>query len=339
MTSLLPLVILVAVLGVFSLVLLARGRDRTPFFDFIGKSLAEGFSFMETSRIREAAKAGGLKDLGLVFRSTRDLDRVITAIGGVEGGRSRETTRLLEKLYELRKRLEFEQPRYLMGIKSSRHLVHGQRLRVLLPGVGVFQSTVIDNNPRYLVLSWPVGMRLPKGFVWKGKKISVYFWRRDDAGYVFDSYVLDDLRIRDVPVIHVAHSESLLRTQKRKSIRTRTAISAYLYLLKRIEGAYEKAELEPGLRSRIVDLSEDGFALVIGGRAKEGLLVKAQFSLGGRELVMSGTVRSVDFDRSTNLSTIHVEAVSPSPRTRNALRAYVYGNNAGKGGSRIGAEG
>jgi len=339
MPSLLPLIIIVLILGAVSLVLLARSGKRTPFFDFIGKSLSSGFSFMEASRLREAAKAAGIKDNGLIFHSTRDLDKVIAAIGGVDGERSREVTRLLEKLFELRKRLEFEQPRYLMGIRSSRHLAQGQRLRVLLPSIGVFNSTLIDNNPRFMVLSWPLGIHLPKGFVWKGKKVSVYFWRRDDAGYVFDSYVLDDLRIRDVPVIHVAHSESLLRTQKRKSVRTRTTIPAYLYLLKRIEGAFEKPELEPGLRSRIADLSEDGFALTIGGRARVGLLVKAQFSLGARQIVMSGTVRSVDYDRTTNQSTMHVEAVSPSPRMRNALRSYVYGNNAGKGDSRIEAEG
>ncbi len=338
MPSFLPLIIVVIILAILSLILLARSGSRTPFFDFVGKALSEGFSFMETSRLREAAKVSGLKDLGLIFRSARDLDRVIAAIGGVDGAKSREIARLLEKLYELRKRLEFEQPRYLMGIRSSRHLGQGQRLRVLLPGIGVFHSTLIDNNPRYMVLSWPLGIKLPKGFVWKGKKVSVYFWRRDDAGYVFDSYVLDDLRIRDVPVIHVAHSESLLRTQKRKSIRTRTTIPAYLYLLKRIEGAFEKPELQPGLRSRLVDLSEDGFALLIGGKAREGILVKAQFALGTRQIVMSGTVKSVDFDRTANQSTMHVEAVPPSPRMRNALRSYVYGNNAGNDESRIEAE-
>jgi len=332
------LVVAVVILAVFSLVLLARGRDRTPIFDFVGKFLSLGFSFVEGSKLREAAKAAGVKDLGLVFKSARDLDRVIAAIGGVEGPKSREVVRLLEKLYELRKRLEFEQPRYLMGIRTSRHLAQGQRLRVLLSGIGVFHATLIDNNPRFLVLSWPLGIKLPKGFVWKGKKLSVYFWRRDDAGYVFDSYVLDDLRIRDVPVIHVAHSESLLRTQKRKSVRTSTTIPAHLYLLQRIEGAFEKPEIRPGLRSRLVDLSEDGFALLIGGRAKEGLLVKTQFTLGTRQVVMSGTVRSVDFDRSTNRSTIHVEAVSPSSRTRNVLRSYVYGNNAGNDDARMKAE-
>ncbi|MFZ4618026.1 MAG: PilZ domain-containing protein, partial [Rectinemataceae bacterium] len=159
------------------------------------------------------------------------------------------------------------------------------------------------------------------------RRVSVYFWRRDDAGYVFDSFVLDDLRMGGVPVIHIAHSESLLRTQKRKSVRAKTTIPAFLYLLNRIEGAFEKPELRPGFRARLADLSEDGFAIAIGGKAKEGLLVKAQFSLGTRQIVMCGTVKSIDFDRNANQSTLHIQAVSPSPRTRNAIRTFVYGAN------------
>ena len=39
---------------------------------------------------------------------------------------------------------------------------------------------------------------------------------------------------------------------------------------------------------------------------------------------MSGTVRSVDFDADSNRSVLHVEAVTPSPRMRNAIRSFVY---------------
>jgi len=326
MPILVPLAILVAVLALVTGALLLRGGKKTSFVEFLAKALGEGFSLMEANRLNEAASVAQVADRGAIFWSPRDLDRVIAAIGGVDVTRSREIAGLLDKLYTLRKRLEFDQPRFQMGIRSSRQMAQGQRVRLLVVGLGVFNSTLVDNNQRFLVLSWPLGLRLPKGFVWKGKKISIYFWRREDAGYVFDSYVLDDLRIMVVPVIHVAHSESLLRTQKRKSVRARTTMPAYLYLLKRIEGAFEKPELTAGLRSRLADISEDGFALVIGGKAKEGLLVKAQFALGRRQIVMSGTVKSIDFDRDKNQSILHVQAVPPSARTRNAIRSFVYGN-------------
>ncbi len=322
------LVVLVAVLAVASLALLARGQKRYSLVEFHLKGKDAGFSMAELANIREAATFARLRDPTSVFASARELDRVIALLIARQRelgrDRSREGIAFMDKVYALRKRLEFEQPRYKSGIRSSRQLSQGQRLRVLVQGVGVYNSTVIDNNSRYLVLSYPTGGRFPKDFVWKGKKISVYLWRREDAGYVFDTYVIDDLRIRNVPVLHAAHSEALLRTQKRKSVRSRAGFPAYLYLLKRIEGAFEKPERDPGLRCRIEDISEEGFAVAIGGVAKPGLQVKAQFYLDDRQIVMSGVTRSVDYDAEKNRSILHVEASAPSPRTRNAIRSYVY---------------
>jgi len=323
------LIILVIILLAGASVFAARGGKRYSWVEYYLRSREAGLSVPEARQLRDAAAAAGLGDPTNVLWSTRDLDRAISALVErlrKEGrDRSREGIAIVDRVYALRKELEFEQPRFKYGIKSSRNIAHGQRVRVLVYGIGVFNATVIDNNARYLVVSYPTGGRMPKDWVWKGKKVSIYFWRHEDAGYVFDSYVIDDLRIRNIPVLHVSHSEALLRTQKRRSIRARSRIPAYLYILKRIEGAYEKPEKAPGLRAQIQDLSEDGLAVAIGGKALPGLKVKLQFALDDRSIVMSGTVKSVDYDAEKNRSVVHVEAVTPSPRTRNAIRSYVYG--------------
>jgi c-di-GMP-binding flagellar brake protein YcgR len=320
---------LVTVLFFISLLFFMRGRKRYSWLEYYLKGKDSGFSFAEAKAMSAAATRAGVADPTNIFWSPRDLDRTISALVGQgtapgAAAAGRENTVFIEKVYELRKKLEFDQPRYKAGIRASRQIAQGQRIRLLVQGVGVFGCTVMDNNSQFLVVTYPSGARLPPGFVWKGKKVSVYFWRRDDAGYVFDSYVLDDMRIRSVPVVHLGHSESLLRTQKRRSVRSRAKTSAYLYILKRIEGAFEKPERDLGLRCIIQDLSEDGFSVLIGGKARIGLTVKVQFFLGERQIVMSGTVRSIDYDSDNNRSVLHVEAVMPSPRTRNAIRSYVY---------------
>lgn len=316
----------VVVLSIVSLVFFLRGRKRFSWLEFYFKGKDAGLSFSQTRALSQAATRAGVQDPTNVFWSPRDLDRTISSLLGSQNPlvRGREGNLFVEKVYEVRKRLEFEQPRYKAGIRSSRQIAQSQRVRLLVHGYGVFGATVLDNNSQFIVVTYPSGGRLPPGFVWKGQKVSVYFWRRDDACYVFDSYILDDMRIRSIPVVHLAHSEALLRTQKRRSVRSRSKTPAYLYVLKRIEGAFEKVERDPGLRCVIQDLSEDGFSALIGGKAKVGLVVKAQFYIGERQIVMSGTVRSVDFDREANRSVLHVEAVVPSPRTRNAIRSYVY---------------
>ena len=326
---------LIALLSVLVLILLVvvlssavRGAKRYSWAEYYLKAKEAGMGLSEAKQLRDAAAIAGLSDPTNVLWSPRDMDKAIAVLGAAlkrDGrDRSREGVLLMDKVYALRKGIEFEQPRFKYGIRSSRQIGAGQRLRVLVHGVGVFGSTVIDNNARFIVVSYPIGSRLPKDWDWKGKKVSIYFWRREDAGYVFDSYVIDDLRIRSVPVLQVSHSEALLRTQKRKSIRARSKIPAFLYLLKRIEGAYERPERVPGLRALVQDLSEDGAAVAIGGKARPGLQVKLQFGLEERSVVMSGTVRSVDFDADSNRSVLHVEAVTPSPRMRNAIRSFVY---------------
>jgi len=322
------LLIVVVILLFVTGTLLLRGERRFSPLEYYARGKEVGFTMSETKAILDIARMAGVRDPTSALWSIRELDACIRAFGKKnrnEGkDRDRMTLQFMEKLYDFRKRLEFEQPKYKAGITNSRFIRTNQRIRILVEGMGVYSSTVIDSNDRYLVVSYPVGARIPSGFQWKGARISVYFWRQEDAGYVFDTYVLEDLRIRDIPVLQLGHSESLLRTQKRKSLRVRSRMPAYLYLLRRLEGAYEKPERVPGLKCVIQDLSEDGVSVLIGGRAKVGLLVKAQFYVGDDQIVMSGTVRAAEYDASKNQSLMHVEAVQPSPRMRNLIRSHVY---------------
>jgi c-di-GMP-binding flagellar brake protein YcgR len=327
-----PLIALLSIIVVCLLIpasaVVLRGAKRYSWIEYYIRTRDAGLSFSESRQLREAASLAGVVDPTNVLWSPRDLDKAISILSASlkrgDRDRDREGIAMMDHVYSLRKAIEFEQPRFKYGIRSSRRIATGQRLRVLVHGIGVFDATLIDNHTRYLVISYPIGGRLPGTWVWKGKKVSIYFWRREDAGYVFDSYVIDDLRIRSIPVLQISHSEALLRTQKRKSVRARSRIPAYLYLLKRIEGAYEKPERAPGLRAIVQDVSEDGAAVAIGGKAVIGLQVKLQFGLQERSVVMSGTVRSVEYDPMTNRSVIHIEAVTPSPRMRNAIRSFVY---------------
>jgi hypothetical protein len=321
------LLVVVVILLLVTLTLLLRGERRFSPLEYFARGKEVGFNLSESRAILTMSRLAGVPDPTAALWSIRELDASIKAFSKkfrAEGKeRDRATLGFMEKLYEFRKRLEFEQPKYRSGIASSRFIRANQRIRVLVEGVGVYSSTVIDSNERYLVVSYPVGGRIPAGFQWKGSRVSVYFWRQEDAGYVFDTYVLEDLRIRDIPVLQLGHSESLMRTQKRKSLRVRSRMPAYLYLLKRLEGAYEKPERVPGLKCVVQDVSEDGTSILIGGKAKVGLLVKAQFFIGDDQIVVSGTVRGAEYDAGKNQSLL------PSPRMRNMIRSHVY--NVGPG--------
>ncbi len=75
----------------------------------------------------------------------------------------------------------------------------------------------------------------------------------------------------------------------------------------------------PGL-----DISEDGAAILIGGRAKAGLPIKLQIKLYTETIVMCGIIRGVNFNQNKNQSVLHMKAVPLSFNMKNNVLSYVY---------------
>jgi c-di-GMP-binding flagellar brake protein YcgR len=220
--------------------------------------------------------------------------------------------------------VEFDLPRYRLGLKTSRDIVPRQRMRVTLPGTGPFSTMVIENRPKYLALSRPQGPGLPEGFEWKGQQIGLHFWRAEDAGYFMRTKVLNDFINQKYPIIHVAHTDDVVRNQQRRSVRAKTNIAAIAYPLRSIQEANEEQESAKGLRCRLMDISEDGACLMVGGRTKAGMPVKVQFELAGKPVVMCGLVKGVNYDEKKNVSLLHMQAVPLSVKSRNYILTYVY---------------
>lgn len=304
------------------------GGGRFPWIAFYSKGKESGFTFREIGLLRKVAVESKAEQPTALFWSLKQLDKsirdIIIKLRAGDKEDNEEANALLSKLFELRKRLEFDLPKYKLGIKSSKNIMVRQRVKVVLPGVGAFASIVVENLPRYMAFSYPQGPQLPDGATWKGQQVGVHFWRAEDAGYYFQSKVLDDFFDKQYPIIHVAHSDSLVRTQKRRSVRVATEFGAEVHALKSIDLATEVAESGKGLRCRVQDLSEGGAAVLIGGRAKAGLPIKLQMEIAGKPVVMPGVVKSATFDGKANRSVLHVQAVPLSDLSRNRVLTYVY---------------
>jgi c-di-GMP-binding flagellar brake protein YcgR len=197
-------------------------------------------------------------------------------------------------------------------------------MRVTLPGAGPFSTMVIENRAKYLALSRPQGQGLPEGFMWRGQQIGLHFWRAEDAGYFMRTKVINDFINQQYPIIHVSHTDDITRNQQRRSIRVKTNLPATVYPLKSIQDANELEETAKGLRCRLLDISEDGACLMVGGRTKAGLPIKIQFELSDWTVVMCGLVKGVNYDQKKNVSLLHVQAVPLSTKTRNHILTYVY---------------
>jgi c-di-GMP-binding flagellar brake protein YcgR len=228
----------------------------------------------------------------------------------------------LERLYEYRKKLELEAGSE--GITSSRKIVEDQNLRVVINNSSLYYSKVIKNTYQYLLITRPSNPKIKTSISWTDQRFAIYFWREGDAGYVFDCDVLDEVYIKGTAAIQVSHSDSLFRTQKRKSIRVKTHKSAFLYILKDNEPS-NRLEVTPGLKCIVEDLSDTGCSVTIGGKASRGMRVKLQFALHKTPLNMNGIARYVEYNEETNRSLIHIEAEPLRQQTKNSIFGAVFG--------------
>lgn len=322
--------VLLAVLFLLGFIawLATNGGLGFPWLRFYMKGKESGFKVAEINVLRKAAVEAEMENPVSIFSSIRVLDRTIRSL--LLRFRARQkmedpgTNQFISDIFEFRKRVEFNLPRYRNGIKTSRELMGGQRIRLTLPGGSVFHSQVVENLRKYMAVAYPVGKSMPPGFTWKNQRVNVYFWRSEDAGYYFESKVLDDFLNRKFPILYLAHSDTLIRSQKRGSVRVETDLPCQIFHLQNIQQASEQQETVAGYKARLVDLSEDGFALLVGGKAKVGLAIKTQFDLGDQTVAMSGTIRGITFDEKKNRSVLHIQAVPPSDRTRNTILTFVY---------------
>ena len=322
------LVIIIIVSGILILVFSLSNKDKkNSWIQFFAKGKDAGFSFKEIELLRRLAVKSALADPTALFWSQNQLDMCIRNMvrsARLAGGGDQGTQDFLSKLYDYRKKIEMEKPHVKNGISSSSQIDEGQTLRILAGGHGVFSSRVIKNTSQYLTIARPNSPKLPASFTWIGLKISVYFWRDDDAGYVFDSDIQDEVFSKGTPSLKISHGENLIRTQKRNSVRIKTHRPAFLYIMDTDEPS-NAMEMNPGLKCFVEDISDSGCAVLIGGKAAVGLRAKVQFILNNTPVCVSGTVRSLDYHEDANKSLLHIEADPMALETRNHILGEVFG--------------
>ncbi|MBR5096134.1 MAG: PilZ domain-containing protein, partial [Treponema sp.] len=237
--------------------------------NFFATGLDQKFTLGEISILWKLAKIVDLEEPESLFVSTAALTRCISNL--IETSKregtdtSLETQNFLAKLYKFRTKIELASENK-RGLESSKALSNGQKLRLILKGSGVFASRIL-NNSRDLIITIPIQdgrIKIPPED-WKDKEISVYLWRKGDAGYVFDTKVLASGIFLGQNVLYLAHSNNLFRAQKRKSIRTECHIPAQLYIIKETVTEFEQVETAPGFKCFLEDISSDGALIRVGG--------------------------------------------------------------------------
>jgi len=328
----LPVLIIVIAMFMFGFYWVSRKKKEGGmggnWVQFISMGKEAGFSFKEVEMLRQITVQCSIEDTCSIFSSLEKLDQCIRAmVRNIRMSGESEDQGIqdfLSRLYDYRKKLESEDHSSPGGISNSRQMSEGQVLKILISGGGVYKSQIIKNSSQFMTISRPVNTKAAAPTPWQGTKISVYFWRENDAGYVFDTEVMGEVISSGVSALKIAHSDSVFRTQKRRSTRMKMNKQAFLYLLKDDKPSY-KLEINPGLRCFLEDLSDTGCAVVVAGKTESGLRVKIQFALDNIPICISGIVRSTSFKADTNRSVLRIEADPMPMEIRNLILGQMFG--------------
>ncbi len=317
---------LITVAAVFVVVLIINAYRVK--IDFYSKGFDNQFRYSEIAVLWRLAKKCNLDNPISLYYSVPTLNKCITMVITQSRHNGTENTlrmqNFLSKLYRFRTRivLDGEQKR---GIDTTKSLDEGQKLQVILKGKGVYYSRVV-NNARELVITMP---RLKNelqisGSEWEGRRISVYLWRKGDASYVFDTIVAKAGIYLGVSCLFLIHTNKLIRTQKRQSVRCDCHVYAQMYVIRSSIVDYDKKETEPGYKCLIENISEDGAMIRVGGKGVEDVQIKLQFKIDDVFVMMYGVVRSVEYNKDINQSRLHFECIHIEKNMKNAILSYVY---------------
>lgn len=293
--------------------------------NFYIEGLNGGFGFSDLNALWKCALMNTLEEPNALFVSASSLTKCITQIKAQAelGGNSRLQS-LLTRLYAFRSKIEKEADK-TRTIDSTMALTNGQVLRIIYPGFGIFDSTVVANGAQLTIpLPTQDGKYTVESKDWIGKQISVYFWRMGDAQYVFDTNVVGAGIFIGKPALYLEHSTSLTRTQKRNAVRAECHIEAQMYILQEEPTDYKKVETQKGLQCVLLDISETGAFVKIGGKGVVGLKLRLQFQVFDKLVVMFGVVRSVQYDELQNVSKLHFQCTHIEDEMRNQVLSYVY---------------
>jgi hypothetical protein len=283
-------------------------------------------------------KVGSDEPLAL-FQSIEKLDVCIRAV--FERVRAQESSggnagqKFLGKLLEFRKKLELQKLEAKKGIANTREIEVSQQIKIIIPGIDVFQSTVLKNEAENLAASMPETGTDEGGSSLPGKKVTVYFWRREDAEYMFNTQITDiGLRAAaprdtesgsgtlqpDVKSLLLKHQSVLFRSQKRKSIRIKLSKSAELYPKGKVSN-----DAQTAIKGILRDISDSGCAIVLKGIFEPEGHVIVMFQINDETVSLSGTIRAIQQNTKKEFTLAHVELDTLPIRLKNLIQAIVFG--------------
>ncbi len=293
--------------------------------NFLFTGLDSGFTIPELVLLWNVSQICNLSDPNALFWSLPALTKCMTELKlKTQSDNGQKYEGILTKLFAYRTKVQNEHDQK-KGLQTSQDLDRGQKLRIILPGSGVFSSEIVNNGGNMTISIPKQNNMIPvPAQDWVNKTIKIYLWRNSDASYVFDTTVIGQGIFLGKLCLYLKQSTNLLRTQKRQSVRAKCEIPAILFFVPDDNIDYSAIETSGGYKCLLEDISESGALIRIGGRGHPNTKLKIQFNINNKLIIMLGTVRNVEFNAEINQSRLHFECIHIDEHMKNEILSFVY---------------
>ncbi len=303
-------------------------------FVFRRTARSMGLPNSHAETLGKLVQACKLRQPFLVFSSSGLLDDVLRkGLYSIENSRSipeEEKERRKSVLFEIKQIIEAN-ARKGTTLKTTHFLKPGQALTLTLEGGGHFPSKLISNMKDFLSVAAPPEGAASSARWMRGTKLSVYFWRENDAGYSFLSKVLGYDTVRGQPCVLIQHGKALAREQRRTSKRRQILRACFYYPIRIAEAEggrknEKKAVVESHLRSlgTVVDLSAGGCAIQSLSPFEPGKLIMVEFDIDKKAPIRAfGKVKRVRRLKGRG-GIMHIMFTRVTRQYLNRIRSFVY---------------
>lgn len=319
------------ILASFLILWFRGGQKPFPWYEFYARGKQEGFTLKEIILLKKIAVRKKLDKPLAIYWSTNQLNRclytVIHDINSDDSLTKKKRQLILDKLLVLRKKAEFNSPKYKRRLRATKNIPPRQKLIIRGADYGTYMSWVVENNRNSLVITLPAGQEGWESLNWTSRKIGVYLWREDDAEYFFETRVQEQVSHAENPHLILLHSDSLRRNQKRDSVRVNTGImTKFNTMVYSTEEGKKKVQItKKSISGKINNLSETGCRFVAGELLKENDFIKLDFALTDKKRVVAvGCIVNVSVPEDQNLQEYHLKFTKISIHARNSILLYVY---------------
>jgi len=207
----------------------AGGDFSSSSIDFVAKGRERGLSTKDIKILKQVADFLELDKPLLLLGSLDHVDSAINALSSnlnKYGYTDIVLVQLLEDLYTYRKKIALRRNDKRLQITSSREISIKQSVKVTCGNMdNPFIGEVVDNSEKFIIIDFSKDSNFTSGITCDGF-INIYFWKKGDAGYFFESVIIENLQYNKWKV---AHCNELIRSQKRKEIRVATKINGYIH--------------------------------------------------------------------------------------------------------------